>query len=532
VRLGQSPIVGYIVAGLAIGPFTPGVVGDAQIVDALAELGVVFLLFAIGAQISIRDLLRVGAVAAIGGGAQVLLTIGLGFGVGTLLGWTPLEALFLGAVLSNSSSTVIAKVLGERGEMDTEHGRLAIAWSTVQDLSTIILIVILTAVSTTGNVDEELFVAMGRALVFLAVLVPAGLWVFPRVFEALAATRSREIFLLGVVGVALGTALGASLFGISLALGAFLAGLLVGESDLSHQVVGEALPFRDLFAGLFFVSVGMLVDPGFVVQNLPLALLMVGLIVVVKGVLVSVITALFGFGLRTTALTGLALAQSAEFSFLMARVGEDLGAIGSTVFSVMLVGAAGSIVLASPLHGAVTPLVRRLERRRPADAGFAAGDPGEREARRRLAVICGFGRVGHLIGTALERRGFAYIVIEEDARIVRELRARGVAVIRGTAANRNVLDQARLDVAAVLAVAVPDPVAVRTIVEYGRRANPRLPIVARAHSATEREALRRLGATLVVVGETELSIQMTRYTLRRLGISASETEAIAQGLRH
>ena len=525
-------IVGYIVAGLAIGPFTPGVVGDIQVVDALAELGVVFLLFAIGARTSIRELLQVGTVATVGAIVQVLLCIGIGLGVGTLLGWTPLEGSVLGAVVSNSSSTVAGKVLGERGETDTEHGRVAIAWSTVQDLSTIVLIVILSALATTGTIDGGLLVAIGRAVVFLVVLLPIGLWIVPRLFEALAATRSREVFLLGVVGVALGTALAASQFGISLALGAFLAGLLVGESDLSHRVVGEALPFRDLFAGLFFVSVGMLVDPGFVAENLALALLVLGLIVIVKGALVAAITAFFGLGLRTTVLTGVALAQAGEFSFLLARVGEDLGAVGPAVFSLMLAGTAGSIVLAGPLHAAAPAAIRRLERWHDrgaieplADDG--AGDP----AARRRAVICGYGRVGRLIARGLERRGFRYLVIEEDGRIVRELRAQGIPVIRGMADNVHVLEQARLDRAAVLAVAVPDPFAVRTIVDYARRANRRLPIVARSHSTTERDVLRTLGANEVIVGETELSVQMARFALRRMGVSGTEAEAIAQGLR-
>jgi CPA2 family monovalent cation:H+ antiporter-2 len=530
VRLRQSAIVGYIVAGIAIGPFTPGLVGDIQIVDALAELGIVFLLFAIGAQISIRDLLRVGIVATIGANAQVLFTIAVGYGVGQLLGWGQLESVFVGAVLSNSSSTVLGKVLGDRGETDTEHGHIALAWSTVQDLGTILLVVILTALATTGGVGEELLVAIGKALVFLAIVVPIGLRVLPLVFELLSATRSREIFLLGVVGLAIGTALLASVFGISLALGAFLAGLLIGESDLSHRVVADALPFRDLFAGLFFVSVGMLIDPAFVVQNLPFAVLIVVLIVVVKGLTVMVIGLAFRYTFKTAAMTGVALAQCAEFSFLLAHLGSGLGVVSPTVFSLILAGAAASIILSAPLTAATVPLVRAVERRIAAppapDEGPEPSEPG-----RRTVVICGYGRIGGLIGRALDRRGFAYVVIEEDGRIVQRLRDRGITVVRGIADNAAVLEQAGLGRAAVLAVAVPDPISARTIVDLARQSYPRLPIVARAHSVAERIVLRRLGANEVVVGELELGIEMARFTMRRLGVSAPEAQSLVQGLR-
>jgi len=530
VRLRQSVVVGFILAGIAIGPFTPGLVGDVQVVDALAELGVVFLLFAIGAQISLRDLLRVGTVATIGGNVQVLAVLGIGFGVGQLLGWGQLESVFVGAVLSNSSSTVLGKVLGDRGETDTEHGHIALAWSTVQDLGTILFVVVLSALATTGGIGAELLVAIGKAMVFLAIVVPVGLRILPPVFEVLAATRSREIFLLGVVGLALGTALLASVFGISLALGAFLAGLVIGESDLSHRVVADALPFRDLFGGLFFVSVGMLVDPGFVLQNLPLAALMVFLIIVVKGLIVVAIGLAFRFRFRTAALTGVALAQSAEFSFLLARLGADLEVVSPTVFSLMLAGAAASIILSAPLTAAAGPIVRQIERRIAA-APVAGTDIEPPRSGRRTVVICGYGRIGGLIGQALERRGFRYVVIEEDGRITKELRDRGIAVIRGFADNAVVLEQAGLDRAAVLAVAVPDPIAARTIVDLARRSHPRLPIVARAHSRAERAVLRRLGADEVVVGELELGLEMTRFTMRRLGVSATEAQALVQGLR-
>lgn len=530
VRMRQSAIIGFVVAGIAIGPYTPGFVGDLETVRALADIGIVFLMFAIGNQVRLADLVRVGPVAGIGGTAQVLVMIGIGYAVGRALGWGDLEAFVAGAVISNSSSTILARILGERGETDTEHAHVSLAWSTVQDLWTIVLVVLVTALATTGEPGPDLIVALGKALVFLVVVVPLGLRVVPWALEVLASFRSREIFVLGIVTLALGTALLASAFGISLALGAFVAGLVIGESDLSHEVLGETRPFRDLFAGLFFVSVGMLVDPRFVVENLALVVLVVVLIVPLKGLLVTAITAAFRYPARTAILTGITLAQSAEFSFLLARLGADLDVLSPEAFSLLLAGAVASIVVAPTIHGAGVPLVRSWERVRPLRQ--AAGEPAALvETGRRLAVVCGYGRVGRLIVTTLERRGFHCVVVEEDPRLVRELRGHGRSVVRGSAENAAVLGQAPLGAAAVLVVAVPDPLVARQVVTNARREHPRLPIVVRSHSAAERDVLRRLGANEVVVGETELGLEMTRYTLRRLGLSGIETQAIVQGMR-
>jgi len=530
VRLRLSPIVGYIVAGIAIGPFTPGFVGDLEIVQALADIGVIFLMFAIGAQISLPDIARVSRVATAGGVIQVLAVIGLGYGLGTAIGLTTIEALFLGAVASNSSSTVLGKVLGERGETETVHGHTALAWSTVQDLGTIVLIVVLSALATSPDtIATELPIAIAKAAGFLVVSLAVGSRVVPAIFEFLASFRSREVFVLGVVALALGTAYAASLFGISVALGAFLAGVVVGESDLSNQVVGEALPFRDLFAGLFFVSVGMLVDPMFIVLNLPAAALILVLIVAIKGGVIALLVRVLGGSERSAILVGVALAQSAEFSFLMARIGVDLGAVGSESFSLMLGAAAMSVVLAAPALSVGHRLVEWRDRTALPEV-VAPLEPGG--DRRRHAVICGYGRVGRIVAAALERRGFRCMVIETDRKTVEELRAQGVATIRGSALNRIALERADLMHAAVLVIALPDPHTVRLVAEEARRLNSRLPIVARTHRPRERAILHHLGVTEVVVGETELGLEMTRFALRRLGVSQAEAQAIVAGLRH
>lgn len=532
-RLGQSIILGYILAGVAIGPFTPGWDGDVATVEALAEIGIILLLFAIGVQFSLGDLLRAGRVALIGSTAQVLLTIGAGYGVGLALGWAPLEALFFGAVLSNSSSTVLSKVLGERGEMDTPWGKLSLAWSTVQDLGTIILIVVLSALATESDaLARDLAIEVGKAGLFLLLLIPVGLKVLPWLFEHAAALRSREIFVLMVAVVALGLAYSASFFGLSLALGAFVVGVVVSESDLSHQILGEVLPLRDIFAGLFFVSVGMLVDPMFVLRNLPLVLLTLALILLFKGALSAMVAWLLGTPTRTAILGGVMLGQSAEFSFLLARVGQDLDAVSPAVFSLMLAGAAASIVLLPSVYQGARPLATTLHARRPAFRDELATEAEDiAPDLRGHAVICGYGRVGSLIGTVLHHR-FRFVVIEEDTRLVQHLRDEGIPVIRGSAAVPAILAQARLERARELVIAIPDVVATRQIVDQAQRLNPRLRILARTHSEVERQWLIERGVDTVVLGEWELALELGLHALRGFGVNAMEATSTINRLRH
>jgi len=531
VRLGQSAVIGYIAAGVVIGPFTPGLIVDPHTVEEAADLGLVFLLFTIGAELSLRDLMKAGRVALLGGSVQVLVTMAVGFGVGRLLGWEPAGALFLGAVIAISSGAVLSKILRERGELEAEHGRIALAWSTVQDLATIVLVVELPALSTGGGGRiEDALLALGKAGLFLAILVPAGLKLFPALFEWLARLRNRELFVLAVAAVALGTAYVSTLFGVSLALGAFVAGLTVGESDLSHQVLAEIVPLRDVLAGLFFVSIGMLVDPPFVVANWSLVLLVLLLMVAFKGLVVGGLSALLGAAPRTAALVGVAMAQCGEFSFLLARLGRETGAVTSEGFNLMLSGAAASIVLAPPLHATAGRAVRDVERR--LSARGMEREPVTIEApARRHAVICGYGDVGELVGAALARRGFSFVAIDQDPRVVRRLRAEGIGALLGSADNPILLDHAALDRARVLVVAIPDAIATRQIVEYARRGWPRLDIVARAQTEEQVRDLRGRGVNEAVSAEMELALEMARHTLRRFGVSSAETLVILQGFR-
>lgn len=531
VRLGQSAILGYVVAGVLIGPYTPGLTGEPGTVAALADVGLIFLLFAIGLQLSMGELLRVGRVAVLGGTGQVLAMIALGYVVALALGFTPLEALFFGAFVSQSSSTVMAKILSDRGELGAQHGHLSLGWATLQDLSTIVLVVLLSALTAGGEPGAELLFAVGKGLLFMAIVLPLGLRVLPWLFERIAALGSREVFVLSVVAVALGTAYLSEFFGVSLALGAFVAGLLISESEISHHILGELTPVRDVFAGIFFVSVGMLVDPAFVIAAWPLVIIAVLLVVVAKGLFIAGLSRLFGMPLRVSVLAGVALAQSGEFSFLLARLGVDAGAVGAEMFSLMLASAAMSIVLAPWLHRYAPAGLRALDNRLGGRGVDERLEETSEPPRRRHAVICGYGRVGRLIGEALDRRRFDYLVMEVDPRICRSLRERGIDVVQGSAENPRNLQRADLARARVLVVALPDPVALRQVVHHARHENPRLHIVARARTAADREFLRSEGVGEVVSAESELAFEMARYTLGRLGVSSAETQAIVQGLR-
>ena len=531
VRLGQSAILGYVAAGVLIGPYTSGPSADPETVAALADVGLVFLLFAVGLELSVRDLLRVRRVALVGGALQVIATTAIGYVVAIAIGFTPIEALFFGAFISQSSSTVIAKVFGDRGELDTAHSRIALGWSVLQDLSTVVFVVVLTALSQGGDLGSDIVGATAKAIIFLVVLVPLGLFVLPWAFERVALLRNREVFVLCVVAVALGTAYASEQFGLSLALGAFLAGLLIGESDISHHIAGELGPLRDVFAGVFFVSIGMLVNPAFVIESAWLVAIAIFLIVVVKGGLAGVLSRALGAPARTAVLAGVALAHCGEFSFLLARLGAEQGAVGGQMFSLMLAGAGASIVVAPWLSRYAPTSLREIDHRRRRVADTTPVVPDQSGGARRYAVICGYGRVGRLVGASLERRGFPFVVIEADPRICRDLRARGVPVIQGLAENERNLERTEIERAHVVVVTLPDPIAMRQVVHYVRREHPRVPVIARARGSADRDMLEHEGVGEIVVAETEVALEIARFTLGRFGISGQETAAIVRGLR-
>lgn len=529
-RLGQSVVLGYILAGVVIGPFTPGPVGDAAAVRAIADVGIVLLMFAIGVEISLRELLGAGKIAIFGAPVQVAGSLAVGTLAARAVGIPEQESLFFGGAVAISSTALLTKMLSDLGQGGSDHGRLALSWSAVQDLLVVALVVVLSAIAAPGErMLSDALVAVAKAAAFLGVIAPVASMFFPRLLERIALLRNREVFILTIAAVALGTAYVSSLLGLSLALGAFVAGLVVGESELSEHILGEVGPLRDVFAGLFFVSIGMLIDPWFVLAQWPLVLLTLAVVVVPKALLVSGVLVVGRVPISTSVLTAVLLSNSGEFSFILAEIGVDLGGLSPATFNALLAGAAASMLVSPLLARGALPALRWVERRVGKRGGSLEPEPGEQLGR--YAVICGYGRVGHVVGEALLQRGFGFVVVEQDPRVVRRLRSEGVPAIAGNAGNPRVLERVGLELAGILVVAVPDPLAARQIVDFAQRVNPRLDIVVRTHTPAEAAYMRRRGVAEAVIGEHELALELTRHTLHRYGLSNLEILAITRGLR-
>jgi CPA2 family monovalent cation:H+ antiporter-2 len=550
-RLRLPAIVGYIAAGVAVGPFTPGFIADPAIAAELAEIGVILLMFGVGIHFSIRDLLAVRSIAIPGAVGQILVATLLGVALGLGLGWGTGGALVLGLSLSVASTVVLLRALMDRSELDSPQGRIAVGWLIVEDLFTVLVLVLLpslapllggTSDATTGTElgpIAELGVAVVKTGIFAALMLVAGNRIVPWVLHQVAREGSRELFTVAVLALALGIAyVSSAVFGVSFALGAFLAGAVVGESDMSHQAAQDALPLRDAFAVLFFVSVGMLLDPAYLLSA-PLAIAaVVALIVGAKSLAAFVIVALAGFPVRVGLTVAVGLAQIGEFSFILGTVGLSLGLLPPDGFQLIVAGALLSITFNPFLFRAIDPVeawlrrrgaIRRLTGRRAGD--LARLDHATAADLVQHAVIAGYGRVGRLIAPALERRGFRYVVITQQRDEVDRLRARGVTAVFGDAINPEVLALVHLERARVLVIAGSGPHETRAIVEAARTIRADLEIVVRTHSDAEAAGLRALGRIQPVHDERELAVQMARYTLRRFGVSGREAEAIAQGLR-
>ena len=457
-RLGQPVLIGYILAGIFIGPNTPGLVADRERVLLLANLGVAFLMFALGVEFSFAELQRVRRAALIGGGLQIPLTIVLGAAAGLAVGWSPRAALLLGGAFAISSSVVALKLLLGRGEIDSPQGRVALGLSVVQDLSLVPMLALLPVLAGGG---EELGVALLRSLGIAAVALVAvvflGTRLVPRVLYLVAASGSRELFLLTIVVIALGTGLASHAAGLSFALGAFLAGLIVSESEFDVQVLAEIIPLRDLFSTLFFVAVGMLVDPSFLLAHLGLVLGLIAVLVVGKLLITGGALLAARVDHRTATLSAAVLAQMGEFSFVLAGVGLAAGIVDDDQYGLILAVALGSILVV-PLLLAAAPLLTATAEHLPGVARqerAQAGEAPESEPLSRHVVVCGYGRVGAELGSVLQRRGFRHAVIELNPAIVRDLRQQGIAAYYGDAGVEALLLKAGVERARTLAVATP-----------------------------------------------------------------------------
>ncbi len=551
-RLGLPSIVGYLLAGVLIGPYTPGFVADADLAQELAELGVILLMFGVGLRFSLRDLMAVRAIAVPGAVGQIAVASILGTGLGSLLGWPIADAVVLGLAISVASTVVLVHALMDRGELLSTQGRIAVGWLIVEDVFTVAVLVLLPSLAAfsgaadaaeAGPLDALVGVALAvvRAGVFVLLIVIVGTRVLPRALAYVARQRDHEIFTLAAVAIALGVAyLSSSVFGVSLALGAFLAGAVVNESDTSNQVDADARPLREVFSVLFFVSVGMLFDPGYAVANVPAVVAALLVIVVAKAMAAFIIVALLGQLPRVGLTVAAGLAQIGEFSFILVTSASAFGLFPDEGLQLVVSAAIVSITLNPFLFRAVDPLARlfardsrlaRLAGSRPRTLSRLQAE-GTGAGPRDHAVVVGSGRVGRVVLGGLARRGFQFVVVSADRRDVERLREQGQPAVFGDASNAEVLDEARLEAARIIVVAIPDAHAARLIVQHAREANPSIALVVRAHDHRLLAEMTSMGGSVYVIhGEVELGVQMTRYTLRRFGVSTIEAEAIAEGLR-
>jgi K+:H+ antiporter len=522
-RLRFSPLVGYLVAGILISPFTPGYVADQGIATELAEIGVILLMFGVGLHFSLEDLLSVGRIAVPGAIAQIASATALGMGLAWWLGWPMSSGLVFGLALSVASTVVLLRAMQERRLLETERGRIAVGWLIVEDLAMVLTLVLLPALAPVLAAEATLSLAalalpiaitLGKVTAFVAIMLVVGKRLIPWILHYVAHTGSRELFRLAVLAIALGVAFGAAtLFDVSFALGAFFAGMILSESELSQRAASDTLPLRDAFAVLFFVSVGMLVDPMVVAREPGAVLATVLIIVVGKSIAAFVIVRLFGHPTATALTIAASLAQIGEFSFILAGLGVGLKLLPEAARDLILAGAILSILLNPLFFAALDRWLAKTEARTTTDA--VAGAHGETAAREPVprtrltdhVVLVGHGRVGAFISAALPANT-ALLVIEDDARRIATLGGEAREAIAGNAADPEVMGAANLAAARCLLVAIPDAFEGGQVVAQARELNPALPIVARAHSEDEIEHLKKHGATTVVMGEHEIAKAM------------------------
>ncbi|ESX94305.1 Kef family K(+) transporter [Mesorhizobium sp. M1148] len=556
-RFRIPPLVGYLVAGVLVGPNTPGFVADAGLANELAEIGVILLMFGVGLHFSLKDLLSVRAIAVPGAIVQIGFATALGAGLAWMLGWSMGAGLVFGLALSVASTVVLLRALQERRLIETERGRIAVGWLIVEDLAMVLALVLLPALAGVlggqPQVDDHasllslpasygiwgvVGLTLAKVAAFVIVMLVVGRRVIPWILHYVAHTGSRELFRLAVLAIALGVAFGAAkLFGVSLALGAFFAGMIMSESELSHRAAEESLPLRDAFSVLFFVSVGMLFDPFSLMSNGWPILATLAIIVIGKSLAAFVIVIAFRYPLGTALMISASLAQIGEFSFILAELGVGLKLLPEQGRDLILAGAILSI-LVNPLMFLALDWMKpwldaRAAKAAPPEEAKPVGpatQPGQvasvaaaakengpppRTTLSGHTILIGYGRVGSLVGAALKQASLPFLVIEDADKTLARLRDDGVEIVSGNAANGGVFAAANPQGAKRLILAIPNAFEAGQIVLRARAANPGINVIARAHSDAEVEHLKGLGADTVIMGEREIARGIVQEVLEQ-----------------
>jgi CPA2 family monovalent cation:H+ antiporter-2 len=530
-RLRIPPIVGFLITGVVAGPHGLGLVQASERVEVLAEVGVVLLMFTIGLEFSFKSLVRIKKNVLLGGSTQVLVTLGIGFAVAALIGWESPSAVFIGCLVALSSTAIVLKLLQDRAQMETPHGQASLGILIFQDVSILPMMLAIPLLAGSQQTTDSPAMMIGKFVALIAVLILAAKWVLPKVFEQIVRTRSSQLFLVSVITVCFAIAMGASLVGLSLSLGAFLAGLVLSESDYSHQALGNILPFRDVFTSLFFVSVGMLLDVRYLFEH-PLLVASISLGVIVgKTLIAGGATLLLGLPMRTAVLVGLGLAQVGEFSFVLAKTGLDQKLIDYAGYQLFLEVSVLTMV-ATPACMAAAPRVASWVDRLPLSPRLR-GIPSENGtvSLQDHLIIVGFGPSGQHLARAAKVSDIPYAVVEMNADTVRKEKAKGEPITFGDASQEAVLEHVGVQSARILVIVISDAAAAGRAVEMARRLNPAIHIVTRTRFVTEVEALQSIGANEVIPDDLESSVEIFTRVLTHYLVPRDRIDQFAADIR-
>lgn len=538
-RLRLPPLIGYLVAGILISPNTPGVVGDIHLANQLAELGVMFLMFGVGMHFSLNDLMQVRRIALPGAILQIAVATLLGMGISMMWGWSFGSALIFGLSLSCASTVVLLKALSDRGVLDSINGRIAVGWLLVEDLVMVLALVLLPATAVLlggqapeGSVDESIWMTLGLTLLkvigFIAFMLIIGKRLVPMIMQVVARLGSRELFTLTVVAAAVSIAFGAyKIFGVSMALGAFFAGMVVKESDFSNRAEQETLPLREIFSILFFVSVGMLFDPRILVEQPLHVLAVIGIIMIGKTIAAMALVLFFRYPLNTALTVGASLAQIGEFSFILATLGLSLQLLSLEAQNLILAGALFSISLNSFVFSAIEPVQKWIRERstlarlleRSGDPLAMLPDEVSQDYLRDQVVIVGHGEVGRRITLSLMQHNIKVVIAEENREIVEDLRKKGIAAVSGIATEAGVLIQAHIQHARLLVLSPMDIVDIHKIVDIAKTLNPQIQVLVCAENKEEAEIIRRDQVGEVYYAKEEMAKNMSQYILHQIEVA-------------
>ena len=534
-RLSIPTVVGFLLTGILVGPYGFGLVKAVHEVEILAEIGIVLLLFTIGIEFSFEKLLEIKKSVLLGGSLQVGLTFLATMYIARHFGQPPGEAIFIGFLVALSSTAIVLKLIQERAEVDTPHGRTTLGILIFQDIIIVPMILITPLLAgETGNLGETAIILLAKGVGIILLVMISTKWIVPYILYQIAKTRNQEIFLITIVLICLSVAWLTFEAGLSLALGAFLAGLIISESEYSHQALGNVLPFRDVFTSFFFVSIGMLLDVGFLFQQ-PASIMLIALgVLFLKAALACFVVILLGFPLRTAILVGLAISQVGEFSFILSRTGVQYGLLaGNTyqtflAFSILTMAATPFIIALAPrvARGILwLPLPKRLK------AGFRPMPETKVASKKDHLIIIGFGVNGRNVARAARLSGIPYVIIEVNPETVRNEQAKGEPIYYGDSTQEVVLQHANIKDARVVVVAINDPASTRRIVEIIRRLNPKVHLIVRSRYLQEMQPLYELGANEVIPEEFETSVEIFTRVLSKYLIPKDEIEALVAEIR-